>query len=85
MIVIADISDLIILYKLSSIVVIYVANSSATAAKVKATAIAKRGGVHAARPKPIDKCDQAGIGDAEFLPRCIAAGCSPIIYNIVNN
>lgn len=35
------------------------------------------GGVQAARPIPIDKCGQPGIGDAEFFPRCIAAGCSP--------
>lgn len=55
----------------------YVAKSSARAARDKATAMANRGGVHAANPNPIDKWDQAGIGDAEFLPLCIAAGCSP--------
>lgn len=55
----------------------YVASSSARAAKDKATAMANLGGVHAANPNPIDKWDQAGIGDAEFLPLCIAAGCSP--------
>lgn len=44
---------------------------------MRATAKANLGGVQAARPSPMDRWDQPGMGDAEFLPRCIAAGCSP--------
>jgi hypothetical protein len=39
--------------------------------------MANLGGVQAASPRPTERCDQAGIGDAEFFPRCMAAGCSP--------
>lgn len=47
------------------------------AARVTAAANANLGEVHAASPRPIDKWDQPGMGDAEFFPLCIAAGCSP--------
>lgn len=56
---------------------IYVISSSAIAANVSDVAKASRGEMQAASPRPTDRCDHAGIGDAEFLPRCIAAGCSP--------
>lgn len=39
--------------------------------------MANLGGVQAASPSPTERWDQAGIGEAEFFPRCIAAGCSP--------
>lgn len=55
----------------------YVTNIWVMAATDRATAIAILGEMQAARPSPIDKWGQPGIGDAEFLPRCIAAGCSP--------
>lgn len=60
-----------------SISEIYVISSWVIAATVSATVTAILGGVHAARPRPMDKWGQPGIGDAEFFPRCIAAGCSP--------
>ena len=62
----------------------YVANSSTKTAKLRATAMANLGGVQAARPIPMERCDQAGMGEAEFLPRCIAAGCSPAKTRILN-
>lgn len=55
----------------------YVTNIWVMAATDRATAIAILGEMQAARPSPIDKWGQPGIGDAEFLPLCIAAGCSP--------
>lgn len=54
-------------------------------AKDNATAIANLGGVHAASPRPIERWDHPGMGEAEFFPRCIAAGCSPVRkYKICN-
>jgi hypothetical protein len=43
-------------------------------------AAAVRGGRQALSPSPADRWlhQNPGIGDAAFLPRCIAAGCSPV-------
>lgn len=62
---------------------VYVSNSWATAAIDRTTVTTILGGVQAARPKPIDKWDHPGMGDAEFFPLCIAAGCSPAENNTV--
>ena len=46
------------------------------------TAIAAvRGGRQALSPRPADRWlhQRPGIGDAAFLPRCMAAGCSPVM------
>ena len=41
--------------------------------------VAVRGGRQALRPSPAERGPhhRPGIGEAEFFPRCIAAGCSP--------
>lgn len=57
----------------------YVASTWANTAQDRTNDTTNLGGVHAASPRPTDRCDhqRPGIGDAEFFPRCIAAGCSP--------
>jgi hypothetical protein len=51
----------------------------------RSTAIAAvRGGRQALSPRPADRWlhQRPGIGDAAFLPRCIAAGCSPGTHHL---
>lgn len=71
-------------------ILLYVAveRSCTITATVMATAAANLGGVQVASPKPMDKWDHPGMGEAEFFPLCIAAGCSPakiifLIYSIL--
>lgn len=48
-------------------------------AKVRTAAMTALGGTQAARPNPAERWphQRPGMGDAEFLPLCMAAGCSP--------
>lgn len=53
----------------------------------RTTDITNLGGVQVVRPSPTESGDhqRPGIGDAEFFPRCIAAGCSPTTKTHINN